>query len=171
MVGTLAAQEKTDVAALVALAGAGLPVGAIIRRQLEAAGSPAHLRDAANRLLTELEGGRAVADAPAELASLFRPSGQPYLMSWLRLDPAAELAKLHAPILIVQGTTDLQVTRSDAERLAAARPDAELAFIEGMNHVLKTAPMDREANFATYTDPDQSIAPELIERIAAFLQR
>jgi hypothetical protein len=38
-----------------------------------------------------------------------------------------------------------------------------------MNHVLKTAPAERAANFATYADPALPLAPGLVEAIADFV--
>lgn len=170
LVATLAAQ-RTQVAGLVLVAGAGEPAGKVIERQLAAAGAPGPLQDAAHRIVAALEAGKTVPEVPDELAPLFRPSVQPYLVSWLPLDPAAELAKVRAPVLIVQGTTDLQVTVDDARRLAAARPGSAPVLVENMNHVLKQAPSERAANLAAYTDPSLPLAPRLLSAIAAFLKQ
>jgi hypothetical protein len=171
LVATLAAQRRLALSHLALIGGAGFPAGQIIRRQLASGSVPQPLRDAAERALAALERGRRADDAPPELAALFRPSVQPYLMLWLPLDPADELRHVATPTLIVQGTTDLQTGESDARALAAARPDAELAFIDGMNHVLKQALLDRTANLAAYADPTLPLAPGLVERIAEFLTR
>ncbi len=170
LVATLAAQ-RTKTAGLILIAGAGEPAGKIIERQLAAAKVPMSLQDALRRIVTALEAGQTVADVPPELAPLFRPSVQPYLSSWLPLDPAAELARVQAPVLIIQGTTDLQVTVADARRLAGARPEAELVFVEGMNHVLKKAPPERAANLAAYADPNLPLSPDLVSSVEAFLNR
>ncbi|MYL52419.1 hypothetical protein GLW08_03595 [Pontibacillus yanchengensis] len=37
-----------------------------------------------------------------------------------------------------------------------------------MNHVLKKAPMDREKNIITYSDPDLPLADGLVEKINSF---
>ena len=58
------------------------------------------------------------------------------------------------PVLLLQGTTDIQVSVDEAKALKAAKPDAELVLIEGMNHVLKRAPADRAQNMAAYSNPD-----------------
>jgi len=170
LVATLAAQ-RAEVAGLVVVAGAGEPAGRVIERQLAAAGVPEALQDASRRIITALEADQTVPDVPAELAPLFRPSVQPYLASWLPIDPVTELARVQVPMLVVQGTTDLQVGVDDARRLAAARPGAELVLIEGMNHVLKRASPDRATNVAAYADPNLPLAPGLIPPITAFLKR
>ncbi|WP_240539908.1 alpha/beta hydrolase [Salinarimonas soli] len=169
LVVTMAAKTAGDVVGLVLVAGAGQAAGRLIRQQLAAAGLPPALREAADRALSELEVGRMVPDAPRELAALFRPSVQPYMASWVGLDPAAELAATGGPALVIQGTTDLQVSPDDAGRLAASRAGVERVLVEGMNHVLKAAPPDRAANLATYGDPALPIVPGVVDRIAGFL--
>jgi alpha-beta hydrolase superfamily lysophospholipase len=168
LIGTLAAQQRL-VSGLILLAGAGEPADRIIVRQLAAAGAPLALQDESRRIAATLARGVTVADVPQELWAIYRPSVQNYIISWFKRDPAAELAKVSAPVLIVQGTTDLQVLVEDFDRLVAARPDARRLLIEGMNHALKIAPRERAANLATYGAPDLPLAPALVPAIAAFI--
>nr|WP_295660871.1 alpha/beta hydrolase [Polymorphobacter sp.] len=169
LVATMAA-EAVPVAGVVTIAGAGEPAAAVLRRQFHSGALPAPLVAPAEATLDSLVAGKPVAAPPPELLALFRPSVQPYLMSWLPLDPAKELAKLKVLVLIVQGSTDLQIGEGDARALAAAKPDAKLVIIPGMNHVLKTAPADRAANVATYHDPNLPLAPGLVDAIAGFVE-
>lgn len=155
------------VCGLVLLAGAGRPIGAVLREQL--ANAPEPLRGQAMAMLSELEAGRTVTEVPPPLAALFRPSVQPYLISWLPLDPAALVAAWDGPVMIGQGTTDIQVGLTDANALAAARPDARLTIWEGVNHLLKIAPADRAANTATYRDPSLPLAPGVVDDVAGFI--
>ncbi|WP_419536539.1 hypothetical protein [Endozoicomonas sp.] len=83
------------------------------------------------------------------LNSLFRPSVQPYMISWVQYDPAIEVAKLKIPTLIIQGSTDLQVGIHDAEFLATASPKAQKVIIQGMNHVLKDSATEASVNLET----------------------
>lgn len=76
-------------------------------------------------------------DVSPDLQSLFRSSVQPYMISWLKYNPANELAKVDSRVLILQGTTDLQVVATDAEALKKGKPDAKIVYMVGMNHVLK----------------------------------
>ncbi|WP_453977506.1 alpha/beta hydrolase [Brevundimonas sp. Marseille-Q4549] len=160
--------ESSKVCGLILLAGAGRPAGVMLREQLTALPDP--LKTQAYDALTELEAGRTVAEPPAALAALFRPSVQPYLISWLPLDPAMLLAAYDGPVFIGQGTTDIQVGIIDAQALAAADPDATLKLWDGVNHVLKTAPADRAGNLATYADPDLPLAPGVTQDVAAFIR-
>lgn len=175
LVGMLASR-RARVSAFVSLEGAGRPAADVLRSQLQGQ-LPAALMDEVDAVMRELEAGRTVDPLPPAIAAvpqvgqaLFRQSVQPYLVSWFRYDPARALAELEIPCLVVQGTTDLQVPVPDGERLAAAGPHATLARIEGMNHVLKAAPAEQEANLAAYSDPALPLAPGLVEAMRGFLK-
>ena len=106
---------------------------------------------------------------PAPLEVLFRSSVQPYLISLFQNDPATAFGNTTAPALIVQGTHDIQVSSKDAQALKLARPEAELALIKGMGHVLRITPQDRAGQMASYNSPELPIAHELTEQISRFL--
>jgi fermentation-respiration switch protein FrsA (DUF1100 family) len=91
------------------------------------------------------------------------------MISWIKYDPQVEIAKLNKSCLIVQGTTDIQVSVDDAKRLQAAKPDAKMVLIEGMNHILKNAEADKMKNMLTYREPDLPLHIELIPAISAFI--
>lgn len=170
LIGMLAAQKaKAD--AYISIAGPGRPADQLIVEQLEAnKANPAALISESKTILTELKAGRTVAKVSPVLAALFRPSVQPYLISWFRYDPAAEIAKLTVPVLIVQGSTDIQVSLKDSELLAAANPKAKRVVITGMNHIFKTAPADMQGNLATYSDPNLPLAPGFLDAIVSFVK-
>jgi alpha-beta hydrolase superfamily lysophospholipase len=163
LIAPLAAQDVRT-CGVISVAGFSRPFGVLLRDQLRAGALPSASYEAADRNLTELEHGREVPDVPAT-DPLFRQSVQPYLMSILALDPAAAIKAVRAPVLILQGGTDLQVPVEDARRLAAARPDATLVIMPGVNHVLKSAPIDRAANMATYAD-DRPLAASVIPKFS-----
>ena len=168
LIGMLAAQQATPTA-YVSLAGAAQPVDSLILEQLRT--QPEAIRQEAQTILAELRQGRTVATVSAGLHVLFRPSVQPYLISWIQYHPSEVMAKLSLPVLIVQGTTDLQVPEAEAQRLAAAQPAAELVIINGMNHVLKEAPADPTANIATYGNPTLPLAEGLMASVVTFLEQ
>ncbi|HZW17112.1 MAG TPA: alpha/beta fold hydrolase [Brevundimonas sp.] len=168
LVALVAASRDNDaICGLVLLSGAGRPIGAVLREQLATAPEP--FLSQALTILAELEAGRPVAEVPPQLAALFRPSVQPYMISWLPLDPAELVATYRGPVMIGHGSTDIQVGVADANALAAARPDATLTIWEGVNHLLKVAPADRVANAATYRDPDLPLAPGVVDDVAGFI--
>ena len=167
----LAAQDNPDLCGIVLVSTVGRRLGDVIREQIEANPANAAIAPEALRILTELEAGRTVTGEgmnPA-LFPLFRPSVQPFMISVLALDPAELVRRFRGPVLVVAGTTDLQTTVADAERLGAARPGVAVRTIEGMNHVLKIAPAERAANFATYANPALPLAPGLVDAIAGFV--
>lgn len=168
LIGMLAAKQ-TRVDAFVSVAGTSRTAPALIREQLDTKLAPT-LRTRSNKILDELVAGRTVTDVPKELAALYRPSVQPYLISWFKYDPVREIAALRIPVLVVQGTTDLQVSVDDAKKLAAAKKGAQLRLINGMNHVLKHATLPAEQQ-AAYTDPSLPIKAEAVEEITVFLAR
>lgn len=170
MVST-AAEGRKDVCGLVLIAGPGRPLGAVLREQLTANPANAPLLPQAMAAMDTLEAGGVVDDTtlhPA-LKPLFASQVQDYLRSAVKTDPVAVLTAANVRALIVQGTHDIQISEADARRLASA-PGATLALIDGMNHVLKTAPLDRAGNMATYANPDLPLAPGVADTIAAFIR-
>jgi pimeloyl-ACP methyl ester carboxylesterase len=168
LIGMIAAQHG-NVAAFVSLEGPGRPADAILREQLRPALPPEVLTQA-DAIMTQLKAGTLYTGAvPAMLQSLFRPSVQPYLISWFKYDPAVEIAKLHGRVTIVQGTADVQVTMTDAEALKRGAPSASLVVVTGMNHVLKISPdvSSQAAVLAGYTNPKLPVAPQVIDAVAS----
>jgi uncharacterized protein len=169
LIGMRAAQ-LAPAAAYVSLAGISRPASDVLRDQLRPQ-LPPDLWAESERVLTRLEAGQLVDSVAPVLVSLYRPSVQPYLISWFAYRPAEEIARLSVPVLIAQGTTDIQVGVAEAHALHAARPDAELLIVEGMNHVLKEVPADLVRQQASYGDPHLPVVSELIDRIGAFIHR
>lgn len=166
LVGLLAAC-KTNPDAYISLAGTGYKIGHVIKKQLSQA-LPS-IKKNAYQIIDSLEAGRQVQKVPGLLFALFRPSVQPFLISWMAYDPSEIISRCHLPALIVQGTTDLQVSEDNAIKLKEAQPKAKLVIINGMNHILKQAPDDRQKNLATYNQKDLPLHPELVSKIVAFI--
>lgn len=166
LIGMIASQQ-TNVDKYISVAGVGRPAADILRTQL--AGQPSVVLDTALPIIDKLEKGDTITEVPQMLNSLFRPSVQPYIISWFRYDPQIEIEKLKIPILIIQGTTDIQVTVSEAKLLKEANPKAELEIIDGMNHILKEVEMDRQKNIQTYSQPDLPLEEGLIDIIFEFI--
>ncbi|HEX6599697.1 MAG TPA: alpha/beta fold hydrolase [Gemmatimonadaceae bacterium] len=165
----LLATQRANADAFVSLEGAGRPASAVIHEQL-ASRAPAPLAAQADGIMMEIDAGRTVDSVPPALMALFRPSVQPYLISWFRYDPAKEVAALQVPVLVVQGTTDIQVSEADARLLASADPRAKLVIVDGMNHVLKLVPSDMAQQVKSYSDPSLPVAPQLVSAIASFVK-
>lgn len=166
LVGELAAQE-TPVDGLVSLAGMAKGAHATIKEQMGQ--QPAFIQQAAIPILDSLHAGHLVNKVPPLLNSLFRPDIQPFLISFMAYDPREELAELDIPVLIIQGSVDLQITTVSAQALSENYAKAHYAEIKGMNHVLKETTEDRSTNLATYSNPDLPLHSELIPVILDFI--
>lgn len=169
LIGMVAAQ-RMGARAYVSIAGAGRPLQQIILEQVKSQ-LPPDLLKATEDIVEQLAAGKTVELVPPALNVLFRLSAQPYLISWLRYDPVKEIAKLHIPVLIVQGTTDIQASLQDAKALAGANPAATLLLVDGMNHVLKTVPNEPDKQLSSYSDPTLPVAPGLISGISSFVNK
>jgi pimeloyl-ACP methyl ester carboxylesterase len=168
LIGIIAA-EHTDVAKFISVAGVGRPADKVLQEQLKGKLPPPLLSES-DKILDSLRAGKTVAKVNPNLASLYRPSIQPYMISWMKYDPAREMGKLKIPVLIIQGTTDLQVGVNDAKLLAASKPDAKLVLIDNMNHVLKESNSDLKTNMSTYTNPELPLKNGLVEDIVYFIK-
>ncbi|MNL22216.1 Alpha/beta hydrolase family protein [compost metagenome] len=167
LIASLAA-PSVDATAVISMSGSARPVDQVIRQQLSNRLPPA-LMLRSNELLDSLKAGKVDDNVPPQLQVIFRPSVQPYLISLFRQDPAAAFARLKMPALIIQGSNDIQVGVNDARLLKAAKPDAELALIEGMNHVLRIVPNDVKRQLASYKDPNLPLAAALGAKILGFI--
>ena len=172
---TLLAAQKVKPDAYISLAGPGQNAADTLLEQLNTSLSnyPALLEES-KKTLAELRAGRTVALANPQLSSLFRPSVQPYIISWFKYNPAQEIAKLELPVLVVQETTDLQVSVKDADLLFAAlnkNPQNALVKLEGVNHILKLAPLERNAKITTYSNPKFPLAPEVVPSLSSWLEK
>ncbi len=165
----MVATQKVGADAFVSIAGTGLPAKEILLEQLRKQLLP-DLLEQTEEILNTLSEGKTYHDSiPPVLSSLFRPSVQPYLLSWFRYDPAKEIAKLSIPLLIVQGTTDIQTSVEDAKLLSKANSSAKLLLIEGMNHMLKEIPKELDKQLKSYVDPTIPVSPKLISEISGFV--
>jgi len=166
LVGLLVAQ-KVVVSKFVSISGAGNSSATLIEEQIGK--NAPQLKEESQKIISQLRKGELVENISPYLAPVFRKSVQPYLISWFKYEPAKEIAKLQIPILIVQGTNDLQVEDKEVQLLKEAQPKAQLLLIEGMNHVLKKV-KTLEENQQSYLNPDLPIPGELVEGIASFIK-
>lgn len=134
LIAALAANDA-QAQAVVSIAGAGSRASTLMRRQI-ADHLPQEITQPAIAALDALEAQQPVEDVPDALFLLFRPTVQPYLMSWFRHDPPAVLADLQVPVMLVHGTADAQLGVEHAHWLHQGRPDARLQIVPGMDHLL-----------------------------------
>tara|TARA_B100000131_G_scaffold25775_1_gene24591 strand:+ start:498 stop:1424 length:927 start_codon:yes stop_codon:yes gene_type:complete len=166
LIGMIASQNKQP-NKFISIAGPGITMLATIRRQLK--DQPPYILSMSEPILEKLEKGQTVDSVPPLLNSLFRQSVQNYLISVSKYDPLVEISKLKCPVMIVQGTTDIQIEVLDAEKLAESNKNSKLLIIEGMNHILKEAPENRLLNIQTYGNPDLKIKEGLVDSISQYI--
>ena len=168
LIGMMASQEK-GVDKFISVAGAGFSAAAILRLQLQE--QPPLVLEMCAPIIEKLERGETVNNAPEMLSALFRPSVQPYLISWFKYNPQTEIAKLKMPVLIIQGTTDMQVGVENAEKLSESNTSAKKIIIENMNHILKEADADRTKNIQTYSNSKLPLKEGFISEIVSFINQ
>jgi len=171
LIGMIAAdREHAD--KFISLCGAGRPAYTVIEEQLKKSKLPEPLMKECNSIIDSLRHGTTVNKVDRPLTRLFRPSVQPYLISWFKYDPAKEIARLKIPVLIIEGTTDIQIDVKDAKRLAKANNNGKLKIINNMNHILKNVPtLDRRKNYKSYSNPDLPLPEELCKNIIKFIKQ
>lgn len=168
LIAVLAALNNPKVTHLVSIAGVGRPADEILKAQLKI--QPKQITDIAFPIIDSLKKGVLVNGVPAAFNALFRPSVQPYMISWFKIDPTVEIAKIKVPSLIIQGTTDIQVSVQDADLLAKAQPKAKKVIIQNMNHVLKEcSTKDNFVQNQYYTNPSMKNIPQLSSEIVTFI--
>lgn len=140
----------------------------ILREQLLPA-QPRNVSAQVDSIIRSLRKGEGVDRIPIGLSELFRPTLQPYLMSWMAYSPATELARLDKPCLVVHGAFDVQVKRAEADTLAKAQPHCMRAIIDSMTHSLKRGASEPELQEPSWTDPNVPLAPGLVQSIAGFV--
>lgn len=169
LIGMIAAQQSKAVKGYISISGCGSPANEILEKQLQ--NHAEWIRKDMMAILKELCEERTVDNVPFYTETLFRPSVQPYLISWFRYNPTKEIAKLDMPVLILQGDRDMQVGVEEAEKLYAAKQDATYYIIRDMNHVLKQCSTDNIIDqIKIYNNPDLPIKAELVTHIVEFIK-
>lgn len=166
LIGMVAAQGNAD--AYISLAGVGTSADEIILEQISK--QAPMLKDEVQKNLATLKSGQTFKLENQMLASIFRESVQPYMISWFKYNPQDEIKKLKIPVLIVNGTKDIQVTVKELELLKAAKTDAKVAVIDNMNHLFREIKGDDTENMASYTDANLPVMPELIAIVNQFIK-
>ncbi|RKS53847.1 hypothetical protein BC962_2106 [Gillisia mitskevichiae] len=166
LIGMLAAIEKAD--AFISIAGAGRSIDKIIVDQLSKQSEG--LAENAKIAFLEIEEKGKTSNYNPLLQSVFRPSVQPFMRSWIKYKPTEEIAKLEMPILIVNGSFDIQVDTTEANLLAVANPNSKLVILDKMNHVFRKIDGDNLENTKSYNEPNRPLHPELIPSLVDFIK-
>ena len=164
LVGMIAA---TGADAFISLAGAGRSIDLVFQEQLLNQ-APA-LKDDITKTLDSLRVGKIDKNYNKLLSAIFRESVQPFLISWIKHNPQVEIQKLTIPVLIVNGTKDIQVKVEDAELLHKNAKFSKLVIVENMNHVLKEIDGGINENMSSYNKPELPLSTQLVDEMIAFI--
>ncbi|WP_439132786.1 alpha/beta hydrolase [Polaribacter sp.] len=152
----------------ISIAGAGETIDKTLIRQITA--QSAEFGKLTEQHLKELKETGEIKEVNPNLISIFAPQNQPFLSSWIKINPVEEIKKVTIPTLLINGDKDIQVQVSDAQKLKEAKPDAQLVIIENMNHPLKEIKND-EDNMKSYMTADYPISKELITVVTEFIKK
>ena len=137
---------------------------------ITAAPSPSAALDRAKTLVAQGVADKLV-DAN-EADTLAKNDTTPWERYFLAYDPAPTLARLRVPVLVLNGSLDVQVPAR--ENLAAARealknnPQATIMELPGMNHLLQDAKTGAPNE---YGDIEETVSPAALEVITDWLSR
>lgn len=167
LVGMLAALDGAD--GFISLAGAGQPIDNIIIDQVNK--TAPMFNEETKRVFDTLRTGKTTTDFPPALASIFNIDVQPFIMNWMQYNPQDIISELKIPILLINGTKDIQVLEEEAKQLKEANPKAQLVIIENMNHILVPIDGDNLENTKSYNEPDRKLSEELVPAIVEFIKQ
>ena len=148
---------------IVLLAPPALPLEQILKQQLLRKVSSADRAAMEKQVAAELDA----------IASGKKPSAtNRWLQSSFGVDPAALIARVPCPILILQGTKDIQVLPADTPRLVAAAQNAHrnltVVMLQDDDHLFIKLPPDEPSTGGEYFTPSY-LDPALFAAIEAWL--
>lgn len=163
LIAMLASNNATK---YISLAGPGESIDKTIIKQVTA--QSAELGKTTEDHFKELKDTGDVKEVNPFLVTIFAKQNLAFIRNWMSYDPLKEIAKIKIPILIINGSKDLQVKVADANALKTANNNAQIVIIENMNHVIKNIKKD-EDNMNSYYSPDFKVSSELVKTITKFV--
>jgi len=173
-------------AAVVLASTAGRTLGKLLREQVQnrmtEAGRPeaeikAYLGKL-DRVLSAIQNGRHDFTAeqidPNDTLLVGLTKNPEFVMSLLINDPLQIVAAVHAPILVLQGEKDIQVSVRDAQYIEEAlkrtnHPDFTLRLLPDVDHLLKTN--KGAATLQSYSDASRPVDPGMLTMLTEWLQK
>ena len=166
LVGMIAAKDRAH--GFISIAGVAQPIDSILTQQI-ALQMPG-LKENVQQAFQEMRNSGSTSSYNPMLESIFRPSVQPFILSWMKFHPKEELAKLQIPVLLINGSNDLQVDESEAQQLQEVQPDAQLVILENMNHILRKIDGDDLENSKSYNEAHLPLHPNLLPSLVEFIE-
>jgi pimeloyl-ACP methyl ester carboxylesterase len=179
IIAPIVAADDPELAAIVLMAGTATSLDSVIIEQavsaaLEAGGDSADLtraREMTEEFSQAIREGRDLEETDL-LAGLRALEGaRKWLREHMQHDPLATIREVRAPVLIVNGGADIQVSPDHAQRLGAAlreagHPDYEVKIFPRLNHLFAVS---RGEGAAEYADPDAEVDSEFLSYLADWL--
>ena len=165
LIGMIASRLIAD--SFISIAGAGEDYLTLIQRQLS--NRAPFVKSMSDSIIAQLRNNKIVDTVSPLMNNLFNPANQRFLIDAKRYKPVKEISKLDIPVLIVQGTNDIQIEVTDAQMLDEAALKSRLEIIKGMNHVFRQASENYLLNMQTYGNPELPIDNSLVNLIVDFL--
>ncbi|GHT18191.1 alpha/beta hydrolase [Bacteroidia bacterium] len=171
LVGMLAAEKNNLIQKFVSLAGAGMSAACVLQEQIDCKfESFPQKKQISYELINNWQNGKKNDIIPTYLHTVFPPNMQQYMISWFTYNPQTEITKLKIPILLIHGTTDAQVSVSNATLLAQANSNAKTVLIENMNHQLRQCSSTHQlSQYAANCKQNMPVKSEVCTAIANFI--
>lgn len=173
MLAPLVASRDGKTAGVVILAGTARPLSTVMDEQLAYIGSlPGHEGEAEQKQIAQIRSmlaayrGGTLKDDQNIMGASVR-----YLKDLDRRKPVATAAKLKAPVFVLQGGRDYQVTRADFDlwkKGLKGKSNADFRYYSNLNHLM--AEGQGKATPEEYLKP-QSVAAPVIADIATWIEK
>jgi CubicO group peptidase (beta-lactamase class C family)/dienelactone hydrolase len=163
LIGPIVASKEPTLRALVLLAGPGKNGADILRFQLTNLAN-------GDSSLTPAARAERIRHIPVYIDSL--KASNPWMNFFFTHDPLATARQVKAPVLILNGATDQQVTPDQVPMLAKAfkaggNRDVTTKIFPAMNHLFAHDPVGFPANYAKL--PNLRLEPEVVGLVADWL--
>ncbi|HUK33196.1 MAG TPA: alpha/beta fold hydrolase, partial [Vicinamibacterales bacterium] len=180
LVALMTAGAEKRVAAVVLLATPGISGADLILQQQQHALAKMNLSDTERQARIAMQ--KRINEAAITgkgldqfTADVRRQVESPEFQSVLATDPAKLMARVHQPVLVVQGELDTQVAPSNADRLAALtqarKPPlpADVVKVPGVNHLLAMAVTGEASEYEAL--PVKQINPAVSSAVVEWLKK
>lgn len=167
LIGMLVAAKNKNVSKYISVSGPGSPADVLLKEQFKS--QPEEVANRANAMIDSMKAGIPIPSIPPFLKAVFRKSIQGYMYSWFQYNPQTEIKQVTVPILIIQGSNDVQVQVIDGQNLYMANPKATLRIIDNMNHILRVIDSeDKTENIKSYNNPRLPLAEDFLKAVVEF---
>lgn len=162
-------RDHEAVDGVISLCGAGEQIHKVITFQLSQQ-FPAEMMPPIEAAFDSLAEGYSPQSPNPMVQGFFAPEQQEFLRSWISIDPCEVIAAVQKPVLILGGSTDIQVSTDQGDKLSECNSNAELVLIEGMGHMLRQAPGVRILALPYYGRADLGLHSDLTPALVNFLE-